>query len=320
MAEAPRKITIKLKPAGTKIAAPAAVKPAAPAPAPAAPAPTPAPAPAAKPEVAMQEIPLEPIPETPAPTPAPAAEAPLTPIAETPAASEPVAAELAQQAKRQTSRINLPPEMTQPMNAETEAPTIKLKPISTTAKEATENPQAAKSKTARIELDQVLGGIQTNTPLSNTTQKTIKLKRAAPAGAAKPSSSAPIAPAAGANTTSPGTVSEAPTIKLKRPMTLKKDAPAPAPAAKSADADLEPLGDLETLEDLSPLPELTTPAAPVAESTGAKAFTIVAIIATAASIIATLILCGLLQKYAASPDGSTATGNTLHSLPFERLF
>jgi hypothetical protein len=252
----------------------------------------------AAPEVALEPVELTPIPETPAPTPE----------------------EMAQQAKRQTSRISLPPEMTsQPMNVDTEAPTIKLKPISSTAKEATENPQAAKSKTARIELDQVLGGIQTNTPLSNTTQKTIKLKRAAPAGAAKPSTSAPIAPAS-AGTASPGTTSEAPTIKLKRPMTLKKDAPAPAPAVKSADAGFEPLGELEPLEDLSPLPELTASAAPVAESTGAKAFTVVAIIAVAASIIATLILCGLLQKYAASPDGSLATGNTLHSLPFERLF
>lgn len=316
MAEAPRKITIKLRPVGAK-AAPAAAPAATPAPAaapveaPVAPAPAPAPAPvAAAPvetpatsEVTLEPVELTPIPETPAPEAAPA------PAAPTPE-------EMAQQAKRQTSRIELPPEMKQPMNADTEAPTIKLKPISATAHEAPENPQAAKSKTARIELDAVLGGIQTNTPIANTTQKTIKLKRVAPAGGAKPTNSAPMssvspaAPAAGG--------SEAPTIKLQRPgLGLKKDAPKPA-AAPAAEPELESLDSLEPLEDLGSLPDLTPTAAP--ESAGAKAFTIIAIIAAAASIIVTLIVCGILQKHAASPDGSPATGNTLHQLPFERIF
>ena len=315
MAEAPRKITIKLRPVGAK-AAPAAAPAATPAPAaapveaPVAPAPAPAPVAAAPvetpaaPEVALEPVELTPIPETPAPEAAPA------PAAPTPE-------EMAQQAKRQTSRIELPPEMKQPMNADTEAPTIKLKPISATAHEAPENPQAAKSKTARIELDAVLGGIQTNTPIANTTQKTIKLKRVAPAGGAKPTSSAPmssVSPAAPAAPAAGG--SEAPTIKLQRPgLGLKKDAPKPA-AAPAAEPELESLDSLEPLEDLGSLPDL--PNAP--ESAGGKAFTIIAIIAAAASIIATLIVCGIVQKHAASPDGSPATGNTLHQLPFERLF
>lgn len=298
MADAPRKITIKLKPVGAK-AAPAAAPAAAPKPV-EAPAPAPAPAPAAPvetpaaPEVALEPVELTPIPETPAPTPE----------------------EMAQQAKRQTSRIELPPEMKQPMNAETEAPTIKLKPISATAQEAPENPQAAKSKTARIELDAVLGGIQTNTPIANTTQKTIKLKRVAPAGGAKPTTSAPMssvppaAPAAGG--------SEAPTIKLQRPagLGLKKDAAKPA---APAEPELESLDTLGPLEDLGTMSDLT-PAAAAPESAGAKAFTIIAIIAAAASIIVTLIVCGIIQKHAASPDGSQPTGNTLHQLPFERIF
>lgn len=296
MADAPRKITIKLRPVGAK-AAPAAATPAAaaaPTPPPAAPvaAPEVAPAaPAAAPEVAAKV-------ETPAAAPAP-----------TPDMVEIPPEEMAQQAKRQTSRIELPPEMVnQPMNAEPEAPTIKLKPISANAHEAPENPQAAKSKTARIELDAVLGGIQTNTPLANTTQKTIKLKRATPTTTAKATTSAPIAPVAD----KPAGGTEAPTLKLQRPI-LKKDAPKPA-AAEPELEQLEPLEDL----DLSPLPEVAS--APVVESTGAKAFTIVAIVAAVAASIAAAIVCGIIQKHAASPDGSPATGNTIHSLPFERLF
>jgi hypothetical protein len=252
--------------------------------------------------------------------PAPAAEAPAAPAAEVPAAetpAAPAAEEAAQQAKRQTSRIELPPELTdKPMSEGGEAKAIELKPISETAAEASENPQAAKSKTARIELDAVLGGIQTNTPLANTTQKTIKLKRAVPAGGAKPTTSAPIGSAPAAPT---GTASEAPTIKLKRPtsLSLKKDAPAPAAADKPAEPELESLDSLESLE---PLDDMTMmPLVPAEESAGKKAFTAIAIAAAALGIIATIILCVILQKHAASPDGSAPTGNTLHSLPFERF-
>ncbi|MBQ9693962.1 MAG: hypothetical protein IJV69_04325, partial [Kiritimatiellae bacterium] len=283
---------IKLRPVGAK-AAPAAPVAAAP----------------AAPATPVAEVPAAPA--TPVTPPAP--EVPAAPVEELTPIPEvtPTPEEVAQQAKRQTSRIELPPEITQqPMNADTEAPTIKLKPISATAQEAPENPQAAKSKTARIELDAVLGGIQTNTPLANTTQKTIKLKRMAPAGGSKPTTSAPISavPPTGGS-------SEAPTIKLKRPagLSLKKDEPKPA-----AEPELESLEPLESLDDLPAIPDI--PAAPVVESTGAKAFTIVAIVAAAASLIVTLIVCGILQKHAASPDGSPATGNTLHALPFERLF
>ena len=230
------------------------------------------------------------------------------------------AAEVAQQAKRQTSRIELPPEITQkPMNDASEAETIKLKPISEVAKEATENPQAAKSKTARIELDSVLGGIQANTPLSNNTQKTIKLKRAAPA-APKPTVSAPMGATPAAPEAPAADGAEAPTIKLKRPgagLGLKKDAaPAPAPAAEP---ELESLDSLESLDDL----DLTSPsmnAMPAAESAGMKAFTVAAMCIAVASIIVTLMLCYVLQKHAASPDGSAPTGNTLHSLQMERLY
>jgi hypothetical protein len=246
-----------------------------------------------------------------APAPAPAEEAPAAP-------AEPVAElsaeEMAQQAKRQTSRIELPAEITQaPMSDSSEAATIKLKPISEVAKETTENPQAAKSKTARIELDSVLGGIQANTPLSNNTQKTIKLKRAAPT-APKPTASAPMgatpaAPAAGG--------AEAPTIKLKRPgapLSLKKD----TPATPAAEPELESLDSLESLDDvdLAPLVDTNVPAV---ESTGMKVFTIVAMIFAIASIIVTLMVSYVLQKHATSPDGSAPTGNTLHSLQMERL-
>ncbi len=283
MAE-PRKITIKLRPVGAKPAG----------------APTP-----------------------PAPPAAPAAEAPSAPEAPAaPSAAAPVAeagAEAAQQAKRQTSRIELPPEITQqPMNPAPEAPataageeqTIKLKPISSSAAPAKEETQAAKSKTARIALDSVLGGIQANAPLANTTQKTIKLKRATPAPSAKPKISAPMAPV-GAEP-----AGEEKTIKLKRPATLalKRDAAPATPAAPGAEPELEPLEDLDDVP-LAPLDE--APEAPAQESTGAKVFTIVSVVAACASLIVTLILCFVLQKQAASPDGSAATGNTLHSLPFK---
>lgn len=273
MAE-PRKITIKLRPVGAKPAG----------------APTP-----------------------PAPPAAPAA-APAAPAAE-------VGTEAAQQAKRQTSRIELPPELIQqPMNAASATPAppaeppadagkeaaVTLKPISSDAAPAKEETQAAKSKTARIALDSVLGGIQANAPLANTTQKTIKLKRATPTPSLKPKASAPMAPV-GAKP-----ADEEKTIKLKRPATLslKRDA-APAPAAEP---ELEPL---ENLDDVPLAPLDGTPAAPVQESTGAKVFTIISVVAACASIIVTLILCIILQKQAASPDGSPATGNTLHSLPFK---
>ena len=176
---------------------------------------------------------------------------------------------------------------------------------------AKEETQAAKSKTARIALDSVLGGIQSNTPLANTTQKTIKLKRATPAGgAAKPKVSAPMA-----SVTAGG---EEKTIKLKRPgtITLKKPgAAAAAPAAPADEPELEPLESLDD-EGLTPLTDL--PAAPVAEeSKGAKVFTIITIVAACAALILTALTCLKLQKQAASPDGSVATGNTLHSLPFQ---
>lgn len=324
MAE-PRKITIKLRPVGAKPAA--AAKPEAPAGAAA-----PTPAPAAAPEPAVAPVAEAPAPEAPAATPAapeadkrqtarvdlpPEVAQPETPAAAVPpkpskptivikkvGAATPAPAPAAEQAKRQTSRIELPPEITQqPMNPQGEA-TVRLKPISQTATPAPEdNTQAAKSKTARIALDSVLGGIQSNTPLSNTTQKTIKLKRSVPSPTAKPAASAPMA-SVGAAT------GEEKTIKLKRPaaLGLKKDAPKP---------EAEPA--LEALESLDELEELPAVSAPVAESAGAKAFTIVGIIAAALSVIATIVLCVVLQKQAASPNGAEATGNTLHSLPFQRF-
>lgn len=285
MAE-PRKLTIKIRKPGEPIAA----KPAAPAPAAAAPAPAPAAA---------------------EPAPAPAAEPELTPIPEAPVAATPAAPapnpESAQQAKRQTSRIELPPEISQPpVMSGSEDATIKLKPVSQNATpESPEAAQATKSKTARIALDSVLGGIQSDTPLSNTTQKTIKLKRAVPAGGTKPVVSSPIKPIA------PAAGGEEKTVKLKRPgLTIPKKETKPA----------EPeLDQLESLDDdmLAPLPELN--AAPAEESTGAKAFTIIGVIAAAFAIIATVALCIILQKQAASPNGDLPTGNTLHSLPFQRF-
>lgn len=358
MAEEPRKkITIKLRPAGARPAPAAAPAPAqAPTPAPAAPAPAPVeasapvtPPPTPAPEAAAPTPPPAPVAETPAPAPAAEAPKPAAPAAPkitlkrpTPAAPAAPAAEAApapapaatpdgmaaasQQAKRQTSRIALPPElMDKPMTADSEAATIKLKPISQTATpEKAETPeavQAKKSKTARIELDSVLGNIQSNAPLSNTTQKTIKLQRQVRTAAPKPTTSTPMAsvPAAGGDA---GDAKEAKTIKLARPggapkptLGLKKNVGTPAKADEAAP--MEQLDQLEQLEDLDALSPL--PAAPVAESTGAKIFTIVGIISAVASIIVTAAVCLILQKHAASPNGTPATGNTLHSLPFGRL-
>ncbi len=268
MAE-PRKITIKLRSPGAK------------------PAGTPTPsAPVA--------------PATPEAASAPAPEAPSAAMPSVEASPK----STVEQTKRQTSRIELPPELVhQPMTAE--APTLKIKPISETAVEAPDAAQAAKSKTARIALDSVLGGIQSNTPLANTTQKTIKLKRAVPSTSTHPTTSTPIAPV-------PAPASEEKTIKLKRPagLTLKKDAPKPA-----EEEGLEPLEELEAIPETAPQPP-----APPAVSKGMKVFTAISIAAAAVSIIVTLVLCGVLQRQAASPNGEKATGNTLHSLPFQRMF
>lgn len=339
MAE-PRKITIKLRPVGAKPAAKPAGAPAAEA-TPAAPAPEP---PKAEP------TPVAPVAEAPVPEAAPAPAAPVAtaaptpvPVAEAPKAPEPAAApeptpapkaeapapapapvaeagsEAAQQAKRQTSRIELPPEITQqPMNAApAEEKTIKLKPVSASATPAKDETQAAKSKTARIALDSVLGGIQSNTPLANTTQKTIKLKRATPpGGAAKPKASAPMTPVSG------GEGGEEKTIKLKRPgtITLKK-APGPgAPATTPKPADEPELEQLESLDDAELTPLADLPPLPEAkESTGSKVFTIIAIVAACVALILTALTCLKLQQQAASPNGEEATGNTLHSLPFKAL-
>ena len=288
MADQPRKITIKLR-------TPGAAKPPA-APQPAAPAAGAAVEPPPAPEASAPMTAVPPTAETPAQAESIRTEAPAETAAETPA----------QQAKRQTSRIELPPEAApQPMHA---SATIKLKkaPEAGAAAEPppVETTQAAKSKTARIALDSVLGGIQPNTPLANTTQKTIKLKRAVPAATAiKPAASAPMTPVE-------DSASEEKTIKLKRATPgLKRNAGA---AAKPEEPELEELEPLEELP-VSPIP------APAVESSGAKAFTVISIVAAALSIIATIVLCVVMQKQAASPNGAEATGNTLHSLPFTRF-
>lgn len=268
MAE-PRKITIKLRSPGAKPAgAPTTVEPVAPI--------------------------------TPEASAAPAPEVPSAPMP----SAEPTPEPTAEQTKRQTSRIELPPELVQqPMTAE--APTLKIKKISETASEAPDAAQAAKSKTARIALDSVLGGIQSNTPLANTTQKTIKLKRAVPSTTTHQTTSTPITPV-------PAPASEEKTIKLKRPagLTLKKDAPKPV-----EDEGLEPLEELEPIAETAPQAP-----APAVVSKGMKVFTAISVAAAAISIIVTLVLCGVLQRQAASPNGEKATGNTLHSLPFQRVF
>ena len=323
MAE-PRKITIRLRPVGAKPAASAATPaaPAAPAPAPVAPAPAPTPAPAAP----ATPTPVTPAEATPKAVPAASAapkvmttiklkkpEAPATPATKAPDAEAPVqvakapdAESPAQAAKRQTSRIELPPEMTQSPMSVAEEKTIKLKPISENAKPAADNPQTAKSKTARIALDSVLGGIQSNVPLSNTTQKTIKLKRAAPAGKSTPAAaSSPMTPVSAQG-------SEDKTIKLKKPgIAIRKPAAVPPASKPDDEPQLESLDDLDTLSPLTPMP--------AEESKGAKAFTVIGIVAACAALIVTSIVCLILQKHAASPDGSPATGNTLHALPFDRI-
>lgn len=308
----PRKITIKLRKPG---AAPAAAG--------AAPKPTPAAAAPEVPEAAASTPPAAPAPAaTPAPTITlkPATPAPAAAAAPAPAAPEAGMTPSSQQAKRQTSRIELPPELTnQPMESDGSA-TIKLKPISKTATpesaETQEAVQAKKSKTARIELDSVLGNIQSNAPLSNTTQKTIRLQRSNKISLAKKSSdSAPMA-----SVTQPNEGGDdAKTIKLARP----NGAPAKKPlglqksAGAAANPAAEPESELETLESLDDLPTLPAAAAPV--STGFKVFTIISVVAAVASIIVTVLICYTLQLHGASPNGSEPNGNTIHSLPFTRF-
>ncbi|MEG1480039.1 MAG: hypothetical protein RSD41_03425 [Kiritimatiellia bacterium] len=271
MAE-PRKITIKLRPVGARPVATAATSvPTAAEVMPAA-APESVSAPMAATEVATDEVPVE---------------------------------NVAQQAKRQTSRIELSPEMMPISRGGNE--TVKLRPVSASAEPVPSDSQAAKSKTARIALDTVLGGIQTNAPFENTTQKTIKLKRSTPT-APKPTTSAPMSPVPDAVAPS-----EEKTIKLRRPtLSLKKD----AGKASDEEATLEPLDSLPD-DGLEPLDEsfsLSQPQAPQS-----KVMTIIGIVAAAASILVLLALGFVLQKQAASPDGSDATGNTLHSLPFNHF-
>lgn len=324
---APRKLTIKLRPVGAKPAVPAATAPAAPTPAPA-PAPVPPPAPEAP--VVEEMTPVVDTPSTPTPevkveapevkveAPEVKAEAPEAKV-ETPEVT--VTTDAAQQAKRQTSRIELPPELTSaPMNAQ-EATTIRLKPISQTATPATEDAQASKSKTARIALDSVLGGIQANTPLANTTQKTIKLKRAAaPATAGKSTTSTPMAsaPSAGEddktiklNKRPAGISIKKPTLGLKKPITLE-----PKPAA--TDDGLENLETLESLDDMPSAPMMGVP--PVeAESGAQKIFTIIGSIAAAGAVIIGIMLWFTMHNQACSPDGSEPTGNTLHSFSMKQF-
>ena len=322
MAE-PRKITIKLRSVGAKpaIGVKPATAPAASAPTPAAepPAPPPAPAPETPPATTVPTPSAATIPPPPVEASAPEAKGaglpsavqapPAAPEAKPATPSAPSAT--AEQAKRQTSRIELPPEITQqPMAGGDAEPTIKLKPISQTAKPAEENPQAAKSKTARIALDSVLGGIQADAPLSNTTQKTIKIKRPSESAAPKPTLSKPMTPVGEA--TPP---SEQKTIKaVKRPSLSLNKTPPKKPEAASDDG----MESLEELEDLSSIPEM--PALPAQESAGAKAFTIVGIVAAAIGLILTIVTCIVMQKQAAKPyEGAENTPNTLHSLPFSRF-
>lgn len=298
---APKKLTIKLRPVGSKPAAPEAP---APTPAPAPEVPTPAPAPAPVPEV-----------PTPAPAPETTAVEPMTPIAETPAPD--VTTTAAQQAKRQTSRIELPPELTSsPMNAQ-EASTIRLKPISQTAAPAKDDTQASKSKTARIALDSVLGGIQANTPLANTTQKTIKLKRAAAPSSSVATASAPMEAASSGEDKTIKLAKRPGGITLKKPsLGLKKDAETPE-APTSTDS-LESLDTLESLDDLSsPMMGMPTPVE--AESGANKAFTIIGSIAAAAAIVVAIMIWFVFQNQACSPDGSEPSGNTLHSFAMQRF-
>lgn len=314
-APAPKKLTIKLRPVGSKPAAPAA------------PAAAPAPEPVAAPEAPIAEMP--PVADAPAapaaapaPEPTPAPEAPaaapigikLRPVgAPTPAPETDLTSEAAQQAKRQTSRIELPPEIAStPMNAQ-EASTIRLKPISQAAEPAKDDPQASKSKTARIALDSVLGGIQANTPLANTTQKTIKLKRAAtPATPAAATPSTPMAPVGAEDKTIK--LAKPAGISIKKPAGLSLKKPA-AEAAPAADNDLESLDSLESLDDLPPIADV-----PVATESGvSKAFTIIGTIAAVAVIVIGIMTWMVFQKQANSPDGSQPTGNTLHSFAMKRF-
>ncbi len=316
MAE-PRKLTIKLRPVGAKAPAAGASTPT---PAPVT-TPPPTPAPAAEAPAPAVETPITeaPVPSTPAEAPtAPAVETPVEEppkAAPAPVAEAPVTTPDPNLAKRQTARVQLP----EGLLPTSEEKTIKLKPVSSVPAEPAVDQQAAKSKTARIALDSVLGGISANAPIGGTTQKTIKLKRAGGAPAVKPTASAPMpavpeeAPAAiGGDDPAAGA-----TIKLKRPgLTLKKpNAPAPKPTASD-----DGLESLDTLEPLEELPELAPlPPLPAEETMGAKILTIAAIAAAVVGIILTIVTCMVIQKQAASPDGSAPTGNTLHVFSFNRL-
>ncbi len=336
MAEAPRKLTIKLRPVGAKPAE-ATPPPAAATPAPAAePTPAPEPMPAAPADETLEpiaELPEEDITtartiplKKPTATPAPTIELPTAKAEDIAEArtiplkkATPPAALSGEQAKRQTSRVQLPEGLlSDAEQAKRQTSRMELdgdlKPVSEVPTEEKPDPQAAKSKTARIALDSVLGGIQANSPLSGTTQKTIKLKRAS-AAPAKPTVSAPMpsASAAPAGDTDKTIKLKKPGVTLKKPgVTLKKpDAPAPA------DEGLEALDTLEPLDDIATLEPTAVPKAE--ESLVTKIFTIAAIAAAVVGIVLCIVTCMVIQKQAASPDGSAPTGNTLHTLSFQRM-
>lgn len=259
---------------------------------------------------------------------APAAETPAAPVAAAPVAAEPVAeapvpptdavAAVANEAKSKTACIPLAPETVAQATADAaaapaapaEGETPELKPLSSATQniptealqEATpEQRQAAKSKTARIALDSVLGGIAAAAPMGGSTQKTIKLKRMQPTTVTTTSKTATPIPTASSDSK--------PTIKLRGTtpkVTLKKDAAGAAPEME----------ELETLDESEMSPISGQTAAPVAEPN--KAFSIIAIITGVAAVLVVAVLICCMGSQAGTPGGAP-TANTLGSLPFDPL-
>ncbi len=220
-------------------------------------------------------------------------------------------------AARSTSRISVP-DLEKPVAAAgvNPAPFTTVAPLSpetaqalqaSASKTQTAPIAAAKSKTSRIALDEVIG--VTSAPLSSggtggTTEevKTIRLKRPAALGAVKP---------AGAPTPQEipdSEMTQKKTIKMKRPGLAVKSGE--SAAAESADGELE----------LQPLSQEDLAAFAAGGATGApdnKALSVIAILAASVAIIVSLLtICatGAQALNTNVQDQPQPNANTLHSI------
>lgn len=254
---------------------------------------------------------LKPVIHKPVAAPQAPAPSPLSPV--TPAAAPAAAA-----APAQAAAPAAPVAPIRPMGRITKSgtQTIVMQPIAT-AKAFTptsSQAQAAKSKTSRITLDSAIG-VSPTLPVSGP--KTIRLKRPTDLAAHRPTIEVPAAADSEAPTVKMTPVSAtgkvhhtsripdevvsaaeaaAPAAHVK---TLKiRRSPAPAAAAPAAETPAEAAA-APAAEGLTPIAELETVQAP--ETKGAKAFTMVAVICAAASVVVGLLLVWCLMASGMGP-------------------